>query len=1045
MNIELKAADVHTILRGIFSVLKEFIESKNIQARALQLLQEVFEQHVSSPTATSNNVFIDASRLVILQTTLNRFIPHADIVSGCLHVLSTLSANEKFCDVTLLNSDDILSIVIQSMDDHGHSKKVQLRGMTLFLHLLEHYDADYIVMDENILQRAVDRVCFNLRFNDDDSNLVRICCRALDVLVRKLARHLIAPLVDDLLLLLLGVFDTQYTSGNVDIPSICLIIADELTVDEASLQHFFSNSELLINIFEIIVSISGTDIDRKRQGNSVIAAFHLLNRVIMDPQVLSVVLQRNESILDNNDTNSTMRRLYTRAQDHIGYDVFEYTQQFELSTSQANKLIVLVERLLEEMRCILGIQVNTDSVKDAEATIDQTMTDRDNDDVEEGDNGVTDNAEGDNSNRTEATKNIETHSADSDNNAVLQRIEPDALSIKRDETVPGVANHSNIIQVAAVSQQQAAVTLVRAEIMHRLFIDATQKIENLILREQDLQNQVATLSTQQLIEDVPSSSGETNAAVEMKDDIENAVECLKENDDYEVNGLRVLEDTETITASFKEKEELLTSGNNEKARYQRPSGAIGDRLWLAVAGIIEALTIITLTAETGSKYGFVSTFENKKNKVSRRALLQYGDKSILKPAQRAKYEPVNVDLGGVYYAVGSEAVSTDKMDALAVRAVSVFLHVKDGSARFNGGSGRSKHSVLSMTLFRTVLKNMSVFLMRDVDIVFSRLAVPSVSIFGFCFALMLCTQKLEKSWSCADDLVVRLTDVLATALGAPTKCLLSGSSGGSPSLQLENTHFVAAGGGRGSPVSAGGYPIEDLLTAGEMSSLIENVNGGDKKALSYIFAAYSTSSARGGLGETWSGNHGVSFEGISKFAQDFDVFPSILVHSQLFQIFGDVVANLYHYAGTSSSFSEYDDVDLNTKQRRAHHKPSLAGGEPLLTFRQFQVVIVLIALRSNYFRDAVEALTNLDRLMTAASPQRGTLVQNISPSSIKGANVAFSLAIERINRLIKWLNSSRGKERLGARARSMTSPGLTLRTMSARITSTLDIQNININ
>ena len=299
---------------------------------------------------------------------------------------------------------------------------------------------------------------------------------------------------------------------------------------------------------------------------------------------------------------------------------------------------------------------------------------------------------------------------------------------------------------------------------------------------------------------------------------------------------------------------------------------------------------------------------------------------------------------------------------------------------------------------------------------------------------MLCTQKLEKTWSCAEDLVNRLHDILLTPLS-----LLSGSSGGSPSLQLKNT------GGRGSPVGIGGYPIEDQLTTAELSSLRENLNGGDSKALHFIFAAYATSSARGGsprisscLGETWSGNHGVSFEGVSKFAQDFDLFPNIIVHHQLFQIF-NVVANPM---GSSSS-SEYDGF--------RHKSVTLAGGEPLLTFRQFQELIVLIGLRSTYFKEAVEALNNLDRMLAAASPQRGTLMQTISPSSIKGhtispssikgGNVSFLLAIERINRLIKWLNSSRGKERLGARARSITSPGLTLRTMSTRITTTLDVIN----
>ena len=670
-----KGEDVQVILHGIFSVLKEFVDSKNIQARALHLLQEVFQHHSTIPM-TNNNVVMDAARLLILQTTLDRFIPHADIVSGCLHVLSTLSENEQFCDVTLLNTDDILVVVIQSMDDHCHSKKVQLRGMTFILRLLEHYDAEYIVMDENILQRTMDRVCFNIRFNDDDFNLVRICCRVLDVLVRKLPRQVIATLVDGLLSLLLGVFDTQHNNGNVDITSICLLIADELAVDEASILHFFSNAELLINVFETIVSISGSTIDRKRQGNIVIATFHLLNRVIMDPQILSVVLQRVESIIDRNDINSTIRRLYSRAKDHIGYNVYEYTQQFGLSTNEANKLIVLVERLLEEMKKILGIQVDADIVRETETTMDQTRNEHDHDDNEVDGNGMMDDAaEDDNNSRMEAMKNLEIQSADGGDTAVLQHIESTEQT-----TVPDVANHSNIIQVAAVSQQQAAVTLVRAEIMHRLFIDATQKIEHLIIREQDLQNQVATLSTQQLIEDVGNSNEEPNVAEEVKD------ESLKENDDYEVNGLRAME---AIEQSVPE--------NLVKPPYQRPSGTIGDRLWLAVAGIIEALTIITLTAETGSKYGFVSTFEYKKNKVSRRTLLQIGDKKILNPAQRVKYESVTVD-GGVYYAVGNEAVCTNKMDTLAARAVAVFLAVKDSSARLNGGAGRSKQSVLSLVL-----------------------------------------------------------------------------------------------------------------------------------------------------------------------------------------------------------------------------------------------------------------------------------------------------------------------------------------------------------
>ena len=108
----------------------------------------------------------------------------------------------------------------------------------------------------------------------------------------------------------------------------------------------------------------------------------------------------------------------------------------------------------------------------------------------------------------------------------------------------------------------------------------------------------------------------------------------------------------------------------------------------------------------------------------------------------------------------------------------------------------------------------------------------------------------------------------------------------------------------------------------------------------------------------------------------------------------------------------------------------------MLHFRQFECLIVLVALRSSYFRDAVEAKTNLDRLLTAASPQRGRLVHamrpdaaasSVSPATRRCESAVFTLAVERINRLIVWLNNSRGKDKLSARARSIASTRLILR------------------
>ena len=103
----------------------------------------------------------------------------------------------------------------------------------------------------------------------------------------------------------------------------------------------------------------------------------------------------------------------------------------------------------------------------------------------------------------------------------------------------------------------------------------------------------------------------------------------------------------------------------------------------------------------------------------------------------------------------------------------------------------------------------------------------------------------------------------------------------------------------------------------------------------------------------------------------------------------------------------------------------------MLRFRQFECLVVLIALRSSYFRDAVEAKTNLDRLLTAASPQRGRLVHAMQPdvtsATRRRETSVFTLAVERINRLIVWLNSSRGKDKLSARARSIATPRLMIK------------------
>lgn len=1030
--------DVHLILRGIFSVLKEFVENRNIEARSLHLLQEVLEQVFS--TSCSNGTISDSedgrlvntTKLNIIQTALRRWHQHADVATACLHVLSTLSENDRFCDMNSLHADELLLEVSNVMNDHGHSKKVQLRGMILFHRLLEHSSAGFATMTEDILRVILERICFNLRFNDDDANLVQTCCKSLDILVRKLAHHLIVLMTDELVPLVAGVFDAQHISGNIGVVSLCLLILEKLALEESHLLSFCSSSDVLTKIGETLVRISDLSDSRTSYGYSIIALFNLLSRVIPEPHILSRVVQHAGSHSNDDDdaTKSFVTGLYVTVKSVVGRSAMDFAKEFELPESQQSKLADLAEEMLHAMRQIVGrldgdedVAENDEQNPDSDTVDHETIIDERR--VEVALASADDEAAGSDDEGAHGGDygGVETE-PDWDGSTELLTVEVAVYSGDvdgREGTELDNADRANIIQVAAVSQQQAAVTMVRAEIMHRLFIDATQKIENLIMKGQELQTQVECL----MVNKRSGTEEETGHQEHHISETGNEAKILTNDDDEcDLNGSGLAFD------DISKSQPALMPDDDGNSAVDRSidglsvsslmMGASGDRLWLAIAGTIEALTIITLTAETGSKYGFESTFEYSTTKASRRALLQHGDKTLLKPSQWAKYEPV---ADGTCYAVGSEIVSTEMIYALATQSVAVFLHIKDGSSRLNGGAGRSKQSIISLTLFRQVLKNMNVFLMRDVDIVFSRLGVPSISLFGFCFALMLCIQKLEKRWSCAEDIVMRLTSVLDRAVAAPTKFLLPVSS---PSRL---PHFEAAQSSGGVSVCT---DIENQLTADDMSELLENLSR-DSRALSFIFAAYSSSGKAGGSqrGDASGGSQVVSFEDVSKFAHDFDLYPNVVVHSQLFKIFGDVVANSSQYSNTVSSHSP-----VNSKSRRVfrrdHPPPTGSGGEPLLLFHQFEALIILIALRSSYFREAVEALTNLDRLLTAASPQRGTLVRAMQaePAGRVGHRAAFVLAVERINRLIKWLNSSRGKDRLASRARSIASPGLTLKTVS---------------
>jgi len=1019
------ACNVDLMSGGLFTLLNEFVESRSITARALELLKDLLE--LAPPAAA---LAVNAARLGMLETSMVRWST-VDVLSGGLHVLSILATSQKLCDVKLLSDERLVMLVSQMMDDNAHSKKLQLRGATYMYNIIQSAAEGHATLSDAVVGAAVDRMCFILRyFNDED--VILICCQTL-VVVSRTFSHLLAPLLDDLVPLVSTLFAANCMAAVDDVAALCLVILEPLVgAGEHHVLTLFADTDALHRVADAAVTMT--------RGNAAFAAFNLL-RVVL-PSLSAIVKSEADTKL-----------LYSKLTEGVGKDTAAFVRKFEMPDSLRSTLTTLVDDVLQEMRSLLGVEAEAHPSDGAvDDNTDHAEADAGDDDngALSGDNDVVGADDDANLVPDDDGDGIDEGAADDDEGG-WDVAQADQSDVGQDD-VNASAEHANIIQVAAVSQQQAAVTMVRAEIMHRLFMDATQKIEHLILREKELQAQVATLQEQQgqdggdaagssFAQDPPHhhfGSAPQTDGFEGGNDAHPSSETEWAADDqgYEVKGLRAFDVVDMQPSAPAGNEDLNRHVHSKPRQY--PSGAAADRLWLAVAGTIEALTIITLTAETGSKYGFESTFELKGMKQCRRTLLQHGVKTVLKPSQWVKYDRIHMQDGGACYAVGSETVSADKMDALAELAVGVFLHVKDGGARLNGGATRSKQSVLSHTLFRTVLKNMNVFLMRDVDIVFSRLAVPSVSIYGFCFAMMLCMQKLEKKWSSAEDLVEKLSSILAAAAADPTKYLLPAQSPPSKhSRQSEN---------RTSPSSpAALLEIESQLAAGDMARLLEKV-GRENAALLAIFQAYSTAGA--GVAPAMdfgnNGSWGVSFEGVTKFAHDFDLYPNVVTHSQLFKIFGDAfddpVLDVRHVGTMGSALDDGSPMPhgaVTARRHSNHHGGRSSGsGEPLLHFRQFECLIVLVALRSSYFRDAVEAKTNLDRLLTAASPQRGRLVHamrpdaaasSVSPATRRSESAVFTLAVERINRLIVWLNNSRGKDKLSARARSIASTRLILR------------------
>lgn len=465
------AADLNLIVRSIFGCLEEYPHSKEIQSRSYSLL---LEAHTLSES--SINVHDDGPRYTsIIESSLRNWTSHADIVSICLKYLAVAS------EILNGHTSDLLESIFLVLNTHCHSTRVQLPGIQILYNLLQHRAMKSIPVSEVIVRKIVGLMIYNLRFQNSDFSISKICCCALEIVVRNMLPQEIDIFSDDIVVLVSQVFHRYHRIP--EISSVCLIIIEKLAVGEDHLLTFCSSSDQL---FQICESLRGIKCSTK-YSMSISAACQLLNRSITNKSILDFILGDDEE-----SGLHFLSDLQTHLSEHLG-DLNSLCCEWGLSSSQSCEIITSAVKVLSAVddmlqspsgrsKRVVTSGSRSEAARSNESEEDCTPDsnsvcispgrnllhlygDHINDDVALVENSFTGSV-------TEGTGIVYEESSNMDD-FLGQGVSKSFSSSSH----PSEHEATMIIEVAQQSQHQAAVAMVRADILHKLFVDATKKME----------------------------------------------------------------------------------------------------------------------------------------------------------------------------------------------------------------------------------------------------------------------------------------------------------------------------------------------------------------------------------------------------------------------------------------------------------------------------------------------------------------------------------------------------------------------------------------
>ena len=480
------------IFKDLFSCLEEFPKSKGIQSRSYYLLNQVqillggcFDAGVDE-------------HVEIAVRSLNSWTSHDDIVSGCFQYLAV--ASEKSGDnAEEFYSLDLLRIVCTALEMHKRSKVVQQPGMHILYRFLLQRTLQSVKLPMKDLKRIIRNIIFDVKFHSNAIGIIQICCKTLEVLIRTTPQNDLADFFDDTSVL---VSETFYRyQDTIEVASSCLLIIGHMASDQRQYNTFCTDTEQLLHICDCLTSMKND----KDHHKSLLSAVRLLSAILTDEGILPHIL--SEDYESRKFLISNLQSYLVGALSDVG----DYCDSTTLSPNDHYELLILAGDILCKMQSIIQASeaahissvcgVNADHVRVRGYSSDGTNASSRLTRMPPGhlhehpmmssSTSDCDDLDCSSSASTTVSADYSCHTGHNSSCSYEQRSSkvnsPSALSSSQEHL--STPEHSlnqdanTIVEVALRSQHQAAVALVSADIMHKLFIDATMKIEVIDLRK----------------------------------------------------------------------------------------------------------------------------------------------------------------------------------------------------------------------------------------------------------------------------------------------------------------------------------------------------------------------------------------------------------------------------------------------------------------------------------------------------------------------------------------------------------------------------------